>query len=276
MSQEEEAYNIRMHRSVSDFWVNGQYYTHFPNFVECFLFEENFTAEHMEHFADAKRAYNSLQRFSHDYGRAFQCERVPFTIDHSDQTARDMPFFNAKPVPVIQEMYAPFSALEIASADMIQTLGTTDLVSLDTMFYNFRERGLKVKCGLNGFRRVYRFEDVILAYIFDAVGEFNIGGFIDLDDILINPKPYCRQSQLRMFPMIESKGHCELCAFSKATRLSSSIFEMPGHLDGCTGDSPSYLRTPEVCAITDNINENWDEPLDEIMNNDDYWVHRYY
>lgn len=274
-SEEEMQYGTGMYRAVSNFWVDGRYYEHYPGFIECFLFEENYAAEHIERFTDARSAYLSLQRYSHDYGQALRCERLPFTIDHSDQTARDLPFFNAKPIPIVQELYSPFSALEIASADLIGTLSTTNLVTLDGMFYNFRERGLKVKCGLNGFRKVYRFEDLILAYIFDAVGEFNTGGFINLDEILINPKPYCRQCQLRAFPELRSEGHCNACAFTKATRFSSTIFEMPGHLNGCTGDSPNYLRTPEVCEITANHNENWDEREEyEILvpvNNDGNW-----
>lgn len=231
--------NNMLEQSVRHFWLHGSYSARYQNFREIYNFEENYAVDYIEKIAHGQEAYNTMHIHCRDQRVDYSCARLPFSIDCSNMARRDLPYFSARVILRALPPITIFQQYETSAAKSVLTLHMVDLVTLDRLYFAYRESNIKIKCGRNGFRRVYRYQDIILAHIFKRIGQYHESE-INFNELVMLPKPYCRGCTMRLFERLGASSHCELCSFSKASRFSTKIFELNGHFNDCRGDDPHY------------------------------------
>lgn len=252
--------NYKNIERVKWFWSQGLYemLSEFVSFVEI---EENLAARHIEKPYEARDHYKIL-RSDRQPKTGFKCKNLQFSIKICKfQYRRGYDYLNEITMKFRADR-KPFTVKEMTAAMSVKSLNTFDLITLNRLYHEHRGDNLKIRCGPNGFRRVFRYEDIIMAFIFQMI-EKPIESGICPEDVQIDPVPYCRQCQLHIFRSMSPHFCCNVCEFVKNTRFSSSIFEMEEHFAWCTGDDPKLPRDKSVDAFL-NIEPPTGEELDTL------------
>lgn len=246
---------------VKWFWSQGLriLMAEFTSFVEI---EENFAARYIEKHYEARDYFKKL-RATRQTEKQIVCKNLPFAIQvYKFQHRQGYGYLDSISMKH-REDCKPFTVKEMTAANSVKYLINFDLITLNRLYHEHRGDNLKIRCGPNGFRRAYRYEDIIMAFIFNVI-EKPIEFGICLDDVQIDPAPYCRQCQLRLFAWMSQIFCCDLCEFVKNTRFSTSIFEIEEHFSCCTGDDPKLPRDKSVDSFLNlepepQTEEKWDK-----------------
>lgn len=124
-----------------------------------------------------------------------------------------------------------FRLMEINAAKSIKSLGTYSLDDLRELYENRRNRNIEIKCGPAISRKIYKYEDIVCAFGCKRIGR-PFDTIIDLDQAVINPKPYCTKCVENCCRTCRDPS-CELCVFALRTLHCSPFFELDGHLKTC-------------------------------------------
>lgn len=215
-------------------WRRG-YRALFGDYDSFGFLEEDYTAVHRENVNRAQEAYRTLQHSVNRNGGRYECARLPFKINIGNNTPREVPYLNALPIMRERNNFRPISRTENMLTVTVPQLLEFDLVHLDAAYRKYRGIGHKVKVGPMVMRRVIRYEDLILARIYQEL-DYHYIMDINFRETYTMPQLYCRHCQIIMFEQLRESNHCALCNFTKCCRFSSNIFEMRAHYQACPGD----------------------------------------
>lgn len=146
---------------------------------------------------------------------------------------RDLPYLDTLITSNAVMRVKVYDARENNALTNVRHLKSFDLVQLTSLYFANVTSDITFKCGLAVTRRVYRYQDIILAFIFSHVGIPYPE--IDINEAMVNPSIYCQRCSLSLFERMTSNQHCELCHFTRMARFHTSLFELPLHFYECDG-----------------------------------------
>lgn len=202
---------------------------------------EDFTSISHENVNEAQYAYRALQHSNNMNGGRYVCDRLPYAIDTSNNTPREVPYLNALPILGERTEFRMMSRIENRLTLSVPELLQYDLVHLDAAYRKYVDIQHKVKVGPMAMRRVIRYEDLIVARIYQEL-DYEYIVEINFRETYTKPQLYCRYCQMILFEHLRESNHCALCRFTKSCRFSSNIFEMRRHFQTCPGDLVEYGR----------------------------------
>lgn len=210
--------------------------------------------------------YESVERAMQYYDKVFPgvnqaalCSRLSFVLFRGarEEGGRDLPYLSSFMSPY-EVLGKSFTSDEMYAIHTVQTLHEFDLPALELLRGKYIGSNIKIKFGPNVDRKVFRFQDIIQAYICMRTNSY-YQLKIDFNELLMRPIPYCRFCAYTLFAGLISSGHCDICAFSCMTRFHTPIFELSAHYDNCIGDDP--FTVPQ--HIRENIfYDEWEDGME--------------
>lgn len=250
---------------IREYWRHANLPDVFGEYLIYEPLDEDVVGINLEKLSDTQSAYREIKRLSGEI--PFYCDRLPFSIDCTNDTMRDVPFLNAKVMMNDPVVIVPFTPREQRVRSSIPKLREIDLVQLNQLYHQYRGLGYKLKVGPSSMRRVIKYEDLIVARIYDVLG-YEYPEDLPFNEVYVRPNIYCRSCQLSLFQRMMSSSHCLLCLFTKLCRFSSNLFELKGHFRGCLGDH--VLGNVEDAGMMDHV-QMWmfDDDVELEEDNDD-------
>lgn len=255
---------LRVRNTLITEYYRQRKYMLLPNAFSFIEFGENIIARRRESHRVAAYLYTKLRdRYQHN--PECRISQFKFAIETpSDGTKRDLEFMNIRMTPMhpSSKLRTPLSLRSMAAAKFIPRLPKLPLFLLHELYMIFHGSGIVVKCGKPAFRSVFRFQDIVLAFIHGALHLPFVEYLCVLNEIVIDPQPYCVLCAHLMFAHIDESmfGESTILAFILMTRFGTSIYEQKTHFSNCM-DVPA--RRVDVVNMGGGNNNNDNNARDE-------------
>lgn len=230
-----------------NFWVNKNYKDKWLNFSGYTHFVENAAIESVESIDRARDAFKTMFPGIRIRGE-YQCSALPYRASYH-YYSRDLSYLNIGIIFNESLVWEPFTNEELYSAYTVPLLEHYSLTHLHKLYCTYRTSKILIKCGPITERKLFRYQDIILANILEKVDFTH--PFIAVDHTKIDPHAYCRTCEFRMFERLNSNDHCSLCYFTRMARFHTPLFELRAHFEDCDGAVPSEAMLKKVLSSGD-------------------------